>query len=86
MVRAWHRRGMASVNQTQPHCVNQMGKPHSKPLAAQHVMCKSAIKDYLDIFSGLKIWTTLWFSPPALCRVGISDRKPASTADGVFSW
>jgi len=43
------------VNQTRPHCVNQMGKTHSKPLAARHdretawarhVMCESA-------FSGL---------------------------------
>jgi NAD/NADP transhydrogenase beta subunit len=34
MVRAWH--GTASVNQTPPHCVNQMGKTHSKPLAARH--------------------------------------------------
>jgi hypothetical protein len=35
---AWarHGRGMANVNQTQPHCVNQMGKSHSKPLAARH--------------------------------------------------
>jgi hypothetical protein len=30
--------GMASVNQTRPHCVNQMGKTHSKPLAARHGM------------------------------------------------
>ena len=36
MVRAWHGRGMASVNQTRPHCINQMGKTHSKPLAARH--------------------------------------------------
>jgi hypothetical protein len=36
MVRAWHGRGMANVNQSQPHCVNQMGKTHSKPLAARH--------------------------------------------------
>jgi hypothetical protein len=36
MVRAGHRSGMASVNQTRPHCVNQMGKTHSKPLAARH--------------------------------------------------
>jgi hypothetical protein len=36
MVRPWHGRGMASVNQTWPHCVNQMGKTHSKPLAARH--------------------------------------------------
>ena len=27
---------MASVNQTRQHCVNQMGKTHSKSLAAQH--------------------------------------------------
>jgi hypothetical protein len=51
MVRAWHGRSMASVNQTPPHCVNQMGKTHSKPLAARHgrgtawarhAMCESA--------------------------------------------
>jgi hypothetical protein len=34
MVVAWHRRDMACVNQTQPHCVNQMGKTQSKPYAA----------------------------------------------------
>jgi hypothetical protein len=34
MAWAWH--GMASVNQTWPQCVNQMGKTHSKPLAARH--------------------------------------------------
>jgi len=33
---AWHGRGMASVDQTRPHCVNQMGKTLSKPLAARH--------------------------------------------------
>jgi hypothetical protein len=27
---------MAGVNQTWPHCVNQMGMTQSKPLAAQH--------------------------------------------------
>ena len=31
MVGEWHGHGMASVNQTRPHCVNQMGKTHSKP-------------------------------------------------------
>jgi hypothetical protein len=36
MVVAWHGRGMACVNQTRPHCVNQMGKAQSKPLAARH--------------------------------------------------
>ena len=36
MVVAWHEHGMASVNQTRRHCVNQMGKTHSKPLEARH--------------------------------------------------
>ena len=52
--------GMAIVNQTRPHCVNQMGKTHSKPLAARHgrrtawarhAMCEWAFKrllPYLD--------------------------------------
>ena len=39
---AWSERGMTSVNQTRSHCVNQMGKTHSKPLAARHAMCESA--------------------------------------------
>jgi len=36
MVGAWHWHGIAIVNQTRPHCINQMGKTHSKPLAARH--------------------------------------------------
>jgi hypothetical protein len=36
MVVAWHGRGMACVNRTRPHCVNQMGKTQSKPLSAGH--------------------------------------------------
>ena len=36
MVGAGFGRGMTSVNQTRRHCVNQMGKTHSKPLAARH--------------------------------------------------
>ena len=35
MVTAGYGHGMASVNQTRPHCVNQMGKTHSKTLAAR---------------------------------------------------
>jgi len=51
MVRAWHGRSMAKVNQTRPHCVNQMEKTHSKLLVARHsrgtawarhAMCESA--------------------------------------------
>ena len=51
VVRAWHGRGMASVNQTRPRCVNQMGKTHSKPLAARHAMCESAfnVLSYHDL-------------------------------------
>ena len=53
MVEAGHGRGMTSVNQTRPHCVNQMGKTHCKPLAtrhgrgkawARHAMCESAFR------------------------------------------
>ena len=33
---AWSGHGMTSVNQTWSHCVNQMGKTHSKPLVARH--------------------------------------------------
>ena len=36
MVGKWHGHGMANVNQIRPHCVNQMGKTHSKHLAARH--------------------------------------------------
>jgi hypothetical protein len=36
MVGAGHERGIVSVNQIWPHCVNQMGKTHSKPLATRH--------------------------------------------------
>ena len=38
MVGAWYGHGMASVNQTRSHCVNQIGKTRSKPLAARHGM------------------------------------------------
>jgi len=59
MVRAWHGRGMASVNQTRSHCLNQMGKTHSKPLAARHgrgmawarhAMCESALMGLLYLY------------------------------------
>jgi hypothetical protein len=36
MVVAWHGRGMGCVNQTRPHCVSEMGKTHSEPLAVRH--------------------------------------------------
>jgi hypothetical protein len=54
MVGAGHGRGMESVNKTRPRCGNQMGKTHSKPLAARHgrgtawtrhAMCQSALRE-----------------------------------------
>jgi hypothetical protein len=38
-----HGNGMAYVNQIRPHCVNQMGKTHFKPLAERHGMYESAL-------------------------------------------
>jgi hypothetical protein len=35
MARARHGRGVACVNRKRPHCVNQMEKTKSKPLAAR---------------------------------------------------
>ena len=55
---------MASVNQTRPHCVNQMGKTHSKPLAARHgrgtawerhAMCESALSGLRSTVHGPRI-------------------------------
>jgi hypothetical protein len=40
---AWQGNVMAYVNQTQPHCVNQMGKTQSKPLTERRGMCESAL-------------------------------------------
>jgi hypothetical protein len=33
---AWQGNGRVCVNQTRPHCVNQMGNTQSKPLAERH--------------------------------------------------
>jgi len=64
MVTARHGRSMASVNQTRPHCVNQMGKTHSKHLAAyhgegtaraRHALCESAFTGYQQMAVDRKI-------------------------------
>ena len=68
---AWarHGHGMASVNQARPHCVNQMGKTHSKPLAARRgrgtasarlAMCESAF----SMQTGAAEWKHMWLSRP----------------------
>jgi len=54
---AWSEHGMASVNQTRPHCVNQMGKTHSKPLVAWHgngMLCVNRPLESHFIYSGSK--------------------------------
>jgi hypothetical protein len=56
MIGAWHWHGMASVNQTRPPYVNQMGKTHSITLAARNgrgtawargAMCESALREQI---------------------------------------
>ena len=75
MVRAWHGRGMASVNQTRSHCVNQIVKTHSKPLAVRHgrgtawarrALCESAFRLLLDIL--------LCFPRPTVSPLSITAR------------
>ena len=76
MIREGHGRGMASMNQTRPHCVNQMGKIHYKPLAARHgretawarhAMCESAFKvTFCDVIpsvegTGERVWAETVF-------------------------
>jgi hypothetical protein len=46
---AWQENGMACVNQTRPHCINQIGKIQSQPVAERHGrerhgMCELALR------------------------------------------
>jgi hypothetical protein len=59
---------MACVNQTRPHCVNQMGKRQSKPLAAwhgwgkacvRHGMCELAFREACSCFEMLVFKTSI---------------------------
>ena len=62
MVGAWHGHGMASVNQTLRHCVNQMGKTHSKHLEARH-----------DRGMACYVWIGLYGSFPTEFNVNFLD-------------
>jgi hypothetical protein len=42
MVVAWHGNDMTCVNQTRPHCVNQVGNTQYKLLAERHGICELA--------------------------------------------
>jgi len=72
MVRAWHRRSIASVNQTWMYCVNQMGKTHSKLLAARHgkgtawarhATCESAFGNTIQNSVTLVTWQLVFVHP-----------------------
>jgi hypothetical protein len=41
---AWQGNGIACVNETRQHCVNQMGNTQFKPLGERHGMCEFALR------------------------------------------
>ena len=55
---------MASVDQTRPHCVNQMGKTHSKPLAVWHGrgMARYVWIGHNTVYHCTHDWQTLQFT------------------------
>ena len=53
MVGTWHEHGMASVSQTRPHCVNQMGKTYSK--TQRHGMAGERRAMFQSAFIRLKL-------------------------------
>jgi hypothetical protein len=68
IVLTWHGNGMACVNQTRPHCVNQMGKTQFKPLAerhgrgtawGRHGMCEFNLRGQLNNIRGARDTTKL---------------------------
>ena len=74
---------MASVNQTRPHCVNQMGKTHSKPLAARHgrgtawarhPMCELALRHkFVRRLSCLQ--NSMYILSPLAINVSLCDKS-----------
>jgi hypothetical protein len=60
---AWQGNGMACVNQKWSHCVNQMGKTQSKPLAKWHDK-GTARYVWIRLYSvtptsGVRVWATM---------------------------
>ena len=83
MVGAWHGHGMASVNQTRPHCVNQMGKIYFKHLAARHgrgtawarhAMCESVLR--VNEFAARK--------PRRVMVINMDDHWPHRSNAGLY--
>jgi len=59
---------MASMNQTRPYCIHEMGKTHSKPLVARHGRGKG--------HSMLCVWISLnWDSPESHPKEGIRQSE-----------
>jgi hypothetical protein len=58
MAWAWH--GMANVNQTRPHCVNQMGKTHSKPLALRNGRGTARARHWYGMGTSCYVWIGLY--------------------------
>jgi hypothetical protein len=52
---------MACVNQTRPHCVNQLGKTQSKPLVERHGM--GTAWERHDICELALRFSSLWMLP-----------------------
>ena len=77
---AWSEHGMASVNQTRPHCVNQNGKTHYKPLAARHGRGTLCVNRPLDFHYPCRSWAEMdWLS--ALHDLPFSVPKTATCGD-----
>jgi hypothetical protein len=71
MARAWHGRGTACVNQTRPHCVNQMEKTQSKALAARHGRGTAWVRQWKAWY----VWISLMrFASYITCKLQLNLR------------
>jgi hypothetical protein len=78
-----HGNGMVCENQTRPHCVNQMGKTQSKPLAERHgrgtacyVWIRLKRHRILPFFE-------LSYEPNATCYLYVYDHVTARTEQSL---
>ena len=93
MVGAWHGQDTASVNRTRPHCVNQMEKTHSKPLAARHgmgavwerhAMCESAFT-HLSTMPSNSLKCSLQFNAASSITIQIKCQNYSSQTATVMT-
>jgi len=77
---------MTSVNQTRPHCVNQMGKTHSKPLAARHSRGKTWARHGHGLYSTHKVFLCL-YSENVMFVLNYINRRTAWSEHGMsMAW